>query len=92
MGSSAQARFAAYSDLGEHWAEQQLARIRQRHAQCGRHSRLDESALLDRAATLARAAIPSSARKDKRADPFRHAMLEAIDVCARLPADRSRRR
>lgn len=56
MSSSAEARFAAYSDLGRDWAEQQLARIRQRHAQSGRHARIDEIALLDRAAALARSA------------------------------------
>jgi hypothetical protein len=86
MSSGAEARFAAYFDLGPNWAEQQLARIRQRYAQSGRHARVDEMALLDRAAALARTAAGSSTQTDKRADPMRRAMLEAIDICARSPA------
>jgi len=43
-----------YSDLGDLWLHYQIARLRQRHLQCGRHFRLDMIVLLDRLARIAR--------------------------------------
>jgi hypothetical protein len=43
-----------YSDLGVSWLHYQVARLRQRHQQCGQHFRMELFVLLERAARIAR--------------------------------------
>lgn len=48
----------AYADLGDVWLRDQLARLRQRHQQFGRHFRMNVEALLARNAHAARVGVP----------------------------------
>lgn len=81
-------RAAQYADLGEAWLRQQLARIQQRHLQCGRHFRLDLDAVLANAARFARGAAGSGIRTHRQnsSDHLRRATVEAVEHCARLRA------
>jgi hypothetical protein len=81
-------RVAQYADLGEAWVLQQLARIHQRHLQCGRHFRLDMDALLANAARFARGSAGNAVRtrRQDNGDHLRRATVEAVEYCARLRA------
>jgi len=49
-------QMAAFSDLGELWFRDQLARLAQKHLQVGQHRRMDTEGMLARLADRARAA------------------------------------
>ena len=65
-------RISAYTDLSDAWLGYQIARIRQKHLQFGRHCRLDVDALLARAAGVSRASrraeAPTETRSTARAE------------------------
>jgi hypothetical protein len=77
----------AFSDLGDVWLRDRLARLTQKHAQFGGHYRIDADALLARLARTARetkaAAVPA-ASKISTGDRIRRATIEAIEHCSRM--------
>ncbi|HWT19009.1 MAG TPA: hypothetical protein VN280_08850 [Variovorax sp.] len=76
----------AYTDLGDSWLRDQLARLTQKHLQFGGHYRIDADALLARLACTARATKAAAAltAKARTEDRIRRATIEAIEHCSRL--------
>jgi hypothetical protein len=59
-------QMAAFSDLGELWFRDQLARLVQKHLQVGQHCRMDTDGMLARLADRARAAKVGAIRDINR--------------------------
>jgi hypothetical protein len=81
---------AAYSDLGDAWLRERIARLTQKHLQFGGHYRIDADALLSgwaRTARAAKAAAGSAGTKLPTEGGARRAMKEAIEHCSH-PEDR----
>jgi hypothetical protein len=76
----------AYTDLGDIWLRDQLARLTQKHLQFGGHYRIDADALLARLACTARTAKAAiaAAAKAQAGDRIRRATIDAIERCSRL--------
>jgi hypothetical protein len=79
-------RPGAYTDLGDSWLRDQLARLTQKHLQFGGHCRIDADALVARLACTARTAkaAAAAAAKAQTGDRIRRATIEAIEHCSRL--------
>lgn len=74
---------AAYSDLGDVWLRNQLARLTQLHLQFGRHYRIDADSLLAGWARTARAAQATVDTKVSTKDQVWQATVEVIEHHAR---------
>ena len=81
----------AYSDLGDVWLRNQLARLAQLHLQFGGHYRIDADSLLAgwaRTARAAKAAAESAATKVSTEDRIWQATIEAIELSHERQAER----